>query len=183
MHNAQVCYFNNVWLMFLIFLKNFSFQTIVGPPLPRRFFIFFQLLPNIGFHRITLGQSDSAPTGAPSIHWMPKHRFPSDHTGPKWFSTHQRTIHPLDAWTCCGWTWTFPLPSPPVLVHRHWLTDQPSELIYMIYCSFIIHSYFFDLFNLQPLCKVDLYHHIFFLQSKSFYFHGQGLSISTVKRA
>jgi len=22
-HNAQVCYFNNVWLMFLVFLKNF----------------------------------------------------------------------------------------------------------------------------------------------------------------
>jgi len=32
MHNAQVCYFNNVWLMFLVFLKNFSFQTTVGPP-------------------------------------------------------------------------------------------------------------------------------------------------------
>jgi len=32
-HNAQVCYFNNVWLMFLVF-KNFSFQTTVGPPPP-----------------------------------------------------------------------------------------------------------------------------------------------------
>ncbi len=27
---------------------------------------------NTGFHRITLGQSDSAPTNAPSIHWMPE---------------------------------------------------------------------------------------------------------------
>jgi hypothetical protein len=36
-HNAQVCYFNNVWFMFLVFLKNFlSFQTTVGPP-PRSF--------------------------------------------------------------------------------------------------------------------------------------------------
>jgi hypothetical protein len=24
-HNAQVCYFNNVWLMFLVFKKYFSF--------------------------------------------------------------------------------------------------------------------------------------------------------------
>jgi hypothetical protein len=31
-HNAQVCYFNNVWLMFLVLKKNFSFQTTVGPP-------------------------------------------------------------------------------------------------------------------------------------------------------
>jgi hypothetical protein len=38
----------------------------------RRFYIFFHLLLNTGFHRITLGQSDSAPTGAPSIHWMPE---------------------------------------------------------------------------------------------------------------
>ncbi len=30
-----------------------------------------------------LGQSDSAPAGAPSIHWMPEHRFPSDHSGPE----------------------------------------------------------------------------------------------------
>jgi hypothetical protein len=34
-----------------------------------------------GFHWITLGQSDLALAGAPSIHWMPEHRFPSDHTG------------------------------------------------------------------------------------------------------
>ncbi len=34
MHNAQVCYFNNVWLMFLAFKKKKSFQTIVGPPPP-----------------------------------------------------------------------------------------------------------------------------------------------------
>jgi len=27
---------------------------------------------NTGFHQIALGQSDSAPTGAPSIHWMPE---------------------------------------------------------------------------------------------------------------
>jgi len=27
---------------------------------------------NTDFHKITLGQSDSAPTGAPSIHWMPE---------------------------------------------------------------------------------------------------------------
>jgi len=27
---------------------------------------------NTGFHRNTLGQSDSAPTGAPSIAWMPE---------------------------------------------------------------------------------------------------------------
>jgi len=26
-----------------------------------------------------LGQSDSAPAGVPSIHWMLEHRFPSDH--------------------------------------------------------------------------------------------------------
>ncbi len=52
---------------------------------------------NTGFHRITLGQSDSTPAGAPSIHWMPEHRFPSDHTGPEWFSTCRHTIHPLDA--------------------------------------------------------------------------------------
>jgi hypothetical protein len=32
LHNAQVCYFNNVWLMFLVFLKKKSFQTTVGPP-------------------------------------------------------------------------------------------------------------------------------------------------------
>ncbi len=69
-HNAQVCYFNNVWLMFLVFLKKNSFQTTVGLPPPRRFFIFFQLLLNTGFHWITLDQSDSAPAGAPSIHWM-----------------------------------------------------------------------------------------------------------------
>jgi hypothetical protein len=42
------------------------------PPPPRRFFIFFQLLLNTSFHRITLGQSDLAPTDAPSIHWMPE---------------------------------------------------------------------------------------------------------------
>ncbi len=35
LHNAQVCYFNNVWLMFLVFQKNFSFQTTVGPPARR----------------------------------------------------------------------------------------------------------------------------------------------------
>ncbi len=51
-----------------------------------------------GFHRMTLGQSDSAPTGAPSIH-------------------------------CCGWTWTSPVPGPPVLPHRH---GQTSEFIYKI---------------------------------------------------
>jgi len=28
-HYAQVCYFNNVWLMFLVFFKNFFFQTTV----------------------------------------------------------------------------------------------------------------------------------------------------------
>jgi hypothetical protein len=28
-HNAQVCYFNNLWLMFLVFSKNFFFQTTV----------------------------------------------------------------------------------------------------------------------------------------------------------
>jgi hypothetical protein len=99
---------------------------------PRRFFIFFQLLLNTSFHQITLGQSDSAPTGAPSIHWIPEHRFPSDHTGPEWFNTHRRTIHPLDAWTCCGWTWTSPVPSPPVLAHRHRQTDRLAELIYVI---------------------------------------------------
>jgi hypothetical protein len=33
-HNAHVCYFNNVWLMFLVFKKNFSFQTTIGPPPP-----------------------------------------------------------------------------------------------------------------------------------------------------
>jgi len=140
--------------VFGFFLKTFLFKQplVPPPPPPWRFFIFFQLLLNIGFHqitlgqsdsapigapsihwlpklvvdepepppcparaptgapsihgclntgfhRITLGQSDSAPTGAPSIHWMPEHRFPSDHTGPEWFSTHRRTIHPLDAWT------------------------------------------------------------------------------------
>jgi len=30
-----------------------------------------------------LGQSDSAPAGARSIHWMPEQRFPSDHSGPE----------------------------------------------------------------------------------------------------
>jgi len=30
-HYARVCYFNNVWLMFLVFLKNFCFQTTVDP--------------------------------------------------------------------------------------------------------------------------------------------------------
>jgi len=30
-HNARVCYFNNVWSMFLVFKKNFSFQTTVDP--------------------------------------------------------------------------------------------------------------------------------------------------------
>jgi hypothetical protein len=59
-----------------------------------------------GFHRITLGQSDSTPASAPSIHWMPKHRISSDHTGSEWF-TLWRTIHPLDAWT-----WTSPVPGP-----------------------------------------------------------------------
>jgi hypothetical protein len=59
-----------------------------------------------GFHWITLGQSDLALAGAPSIHWMPEHRFPSDHTGLEWF-IHRRTIHPLDAWT-----WTSPVPRP-----------------------------------------------------------------------
>ncbi len=28
-HNAQVCYFNNVWLMFLVFFLKISFQTTV----------------------------------------------------------------------------------------------------------------------------------------------------------
>jgi hypothetical protein len=70
MHNAQVCYFNNVWLMFLVFKKFFFFQITVGTPptLPWQFFIFFKLLLNIDFHRITLGQSDSAAINAPSIH-------------------------------------------------------------------------------------------------------------------
>ncbi len=102
--------------------RNKPFQEITNipppPPPARWFFTFFQLLLNTGFHRITLGQSDSAPADAPSIHWMPKHRFPLDHTGPEWFSTHWRTIHPLDAWTCCGWTWTSPVPSPPMLAHQ-----------------------------------------------------------------
>jgi hypothetical protein len=31
------------------------------------------------FPWITLGQSESAPAGTPSIHWMPEHRFPSNH--------------------------------------------------------------------------------------------------------
>jgi hypothetical protein len=91
-HNSQVCYFNNVWFMFLIFKKNFSFQTTVGPPPSAVLYIF--------------------PIVA-------KHWFSSNHTGPKWFSTHRRTIHPLDAWTYCEWTWTSPVPSTPVLVHRH----------------------------------------------------------------
>jgi hypothetical protein len=30
-HNARVCYFNNVWLMFLVFKKNFCFQITVNP--------------------------------------------------------------------------------------------------------------------------------------------------------
>jgi hypothetical protein len=87
--------------------KNNQHTPPPPPPPPRRFFIFFQLLLNTSFHRITLGQSDSAPAGAPSIHWMPEHRFPLDHTGPKWFSTHRRTIHPLGAWT-------------PVSIGSHW---------------------------------------------------------------
>jgi hypothetical protein len=39
MHNAQVCYFNNVWFMFLIFKKNFYFfkQPLVPPSSPRSF--------------------------------------------------------------------------------------------------------------------------------------------------
>jgi len=96
---------------------------------------------NTGFHRITLGQSDSAPTGAPSIHWMPEHQFPSDHIRPEWFSTHRRTIHPLDAWTCCGWTWTSPVPSPPVLAHRHRLTDKWIYIyMMMMWNSIWVHS-------------------------------------------
>jgi hypothetical protein len=39
-HNAQVCYFNNVWLMFLIFKKKISFQTTVDPPPPPWSFAF-----------------------------------------------------------------------------------------------------------------------------------------------
>jgi hypothetical protein len=40
-HNALVCYFNNVWFMFLVFLKKLlSFQTTVGPPLASIFRIF-----------------------------------------------------------------------------------------------------------------------------------------------
>jgi hypothetical protein len=70
------------------------------------------------------------PRPAPAVLYIfpivAKHRFPSDHTGPEWFSTHRRTIHPLDAWTCCGWTWTSPVPSPPVLAHRHWLTNRQT---------------------------------------------------------
>ncbi len=118
----------------------------------QRFFIFFQLLLNTSFHRITLGQSDSAPIGAPSIHWTPEHWFPLDHTGPEWFSTHRHTIHPLDAWTCCGWTWTSPVPSPPVLAHRHRLTNRRNELICMI-------------LKLYWLCKASLKKFAHFLVS------------------
>ncbi len=71
----------------------------------RRFFIFFQLLLNTGFHRITLGQSDSAPTGAPSIHWMPE--LVVDEPEPL----------PCPAWPC----W------PTV---TDWLTDQVNQYVW-----------------------------------------------------
>ncbi len=90
-HNAQVCYFNNVWLMFLVFKKNKNFQIIVGapPPLQTVLYIF--------------------PIAA-------KHRFPSDHTGPEWFNIHRHTIHPLDAWTpvSIGSDWARMIQHPPV---------------------------------------------------------------------
>jgi hypothetical protein len=38
---------------------------------PAVFISFSQVLLNAGFHQITMGQSESTPTGAPSIHWMP----------------------------------------------------------------------------------------------------------------
>jgi len=66
-----------------------------------------------------------------------KHRFPLDHTGPEWFSTHRRTIHPLDAWTCCGWTWTSPVPSPPSQTDQVnlyiWLRGNKSEGTLLLY--------------------------------------------------
>jgi hypothetical protein len=37
-HNAQVCYFNNVWFMFLVLKKKNLFkQPLVPPPSPRSF--------------------------------------------------------------------------------------------------------------------------------------------------
>jgi len=59
---------------------------------------------NTGFHQITLGQSDSAPTGAPSIHWMPELVM---------MNSNLSRAQPA----CVG-------PSSQI--------DRPSELIYMI---------------------------------------------------
>ncbi len=59
------------------------------------------------------------PPPAPTVLYIfpivPKHRFPSDHTGPEWFSTHRRTIHPLDAWTpvSSGSHWAKVIQHPP----------------------------------------------------------------------
>jgi hypothetical protein len=55
--------------------------------------------------------SEVTPPPAPTVLYIfpivAKHQFPSDHIGPEWFSTHWRTIHPLDAWT-------------PVSIGSHW---------------------------------------------------------------
>jgi len=90
-----------------------------------------------------------------------KHRFPSDHTGPEWFSTRRRTIHPLDAWTpvSIGSHWARVIQHPPthhpstgclILLWMNlnlsraqpahasppsltdWLKDRLAELIYKI---------------------------------------------------
>jgi len=72
-HNAQVYYFNNVWLMFLVFKKNFFFSNHRwSPPLPRP----GKLTPGGQFHRIheipERGFLDCCQTP-----------FSMDHTGPE----------------------------------------------------------------------------------------------------
>jgi hypothetical protein len=88
-HNAQVCYFNNVWLMFLVFKKNFSFQTTVGPPSSPWSFAF--------------------PT--PVLYLVDPPRPVRPESGEGTFRTPGQN---LISSACPS-----PMPSPPVLVHLH----------------------------------------------------------------
>jgi len=135
-HNAQVCYFNNVWLMFLVLEENFSFQTTVGPPhrpgpshFSLRFFTPSTPLPAPGSSGVR-GRNFQSPRSKPDLSSLPFFRAPPTRVGPLSFRicyhhppyntelAREKTFRAPDQ-NLISPACPSSVPSPPVLAHLH----------------------------------------------------------------